>query len=75
MKVKIEGMLKDSKQIEIVWCTLLALFILNEKYSENEDEWVLIAKKAKNFLSNSLNIEVKEVNGLIKKLSAKLEIS
>ena len=75
MKVKIEGMLKDSKQIEIVWCTLLALFILNEKYSENEDEWVLIAKKAKNFLSNSLKIEVKEVNGLIKKLSAKLEIS
>ena len=48
---------------------------LNEKYSEKKDEWVLIAKKAKNFLSNILNIEVKEVNDLMKKHSEKLEIS
>jgi hypothetical protein len=33
-----------------VYLTLLALFILEEAYTENEEEWQMIAKKARTFL-------------------------
>ena len=50
--------------------TLAALFILQEKFEDSEDEWTLIAKKAKSYLKQAglqkpdimmakINLEVK----------------
>ena len=35
---------------ELVWLTILALFILSKKFPEKESEWQLIANKAKTFI-------------------------
>ncbi len=40
-------MLKDANALEKVWLTLVALFILEKAFKAREDEWMLIAKKAK----------------------------
>jgi len=37
-------------EVRDVLLTLVALFILQEKFEEREDEWTLIAKKAKTWL-------------------------
>jgi hypothetical protein len=36
--------------IESIYFTVLALFILKEVFVDREDEWQLLAKKAKNLL-------------------------
>lgn len=38
------------ESLEIAYLTLLAIFILEEAFDENEDEWRLIARKAKEYL-------------------------
>ena len=42
--------IKDQSEYLQVYLTILALWILKEKYDEQEDEWQMIAKKAKNYL-------------------------
>ena len=39
-----------SEAMEQVYLTLLALFLLQEAYMDKEDEWQMIARKAKTFL-------------------------
>ncbi|CDW82806.1 UNKNOWN [Stylonychia lemnae] len=46
----IKLMLKDKNLYLQVLLTILALFILREKYDDQEDEWIMIAKKAKTYL-------------------------
>jgi hypothetical protein len=41
-----------SHQTADVLCTIAALFILEEFFSEKEDEWQLLAKKARDFLKS-----------------------
>ena len=36
-----------------VYATLLAIFILMERFADREDEWTLLARKAKTFLRDS----------------------
>ena len=40
----------QGKVLETAFLTLLALFILEEAFLDNEDEWQMIAKKAKTYL-------------------------
>ena len=39
-----------SEAMEQVYLTLLALFLLREVFIDKEDEWQMIARKAKTFL-------------------------
>ena len=45
--------LSSGAESELVYLTLLALFILQECFDDYEDEWELIARKAKTFLQSS----------------------
>lgn len=45
-----KGLLSQSGD---VLTTLLALFILQEKFEDREEEWTLLAKKAKNWLKKA----------------------
>ena len=38
--------------IEIVYTTLLAIYILGEAFDDKEDEWTLLARKAKAYLKS-----------------------
>ena len=40
----------DLGQKEMVWATLLALYVLQKAYADKEGEWQLIATKAKKYL-------------------------
>ena len=33
--------------------TIIALYVLEEKFEDNEEEWTLLAKKAKAWLKNA----------------------
>ena len=44
--------LKDGVDTEIVYLTLLAIYVLQEAYGEFEDEWELIVSKAKKYLES-----------------------
>ncbi|CDW74004.1 UNKNOWN [Stylonychia lemnae] len=46
----ITQMIKDKNLQKQVLLTILALFILKEIFDDKEDEWVMIAKKAKTYL-------------------------
>ena len=48
MRFEVAAMVSDS--FEAVWATVLALFVLTRKFANKEDEWQLIANKAKAFL-------------------------
>lgn len=39
-----------TEELEVVYTTLVAIFILQEKYEDRADEWALLARKAKSFL-------------------------
>ena len=41
---------EDMMQDERIWLTLLALYVFQTKFEDREDEWQLIAQKAKTFL-------------------------
>ena len=43
--------LSDGCDAEAVYLTLLALFILDEAFTDQEDEWQLIASKARKWLT------------------------
>ena len=47
-----EVQIQDAATISVgsVYLTLLALYILQESFADREDEWKLIAVKAKNWL-------------------------
>ena len=45
--------LSSGANSELVYLTLLALFILEECFDDCEDEWELIARKAKTFLQSA----------------------
>ena len=45
--------LSSGADSELVYLTLLALFILQECFDDYEDEWELIARKAKTFLQSA----------------------
>ena len=45
--------LSSGAESELVYLTLLALFILQECFDDCEDEWELIARKAKTFLQSA----------------------
>lgn len=53
----------DGVDKDVVYLTLLACFVLEEGYIDNEDEWQMIVVKAKKFLEKS---GVKKPAALIK---------
>ena len=48
-----EVKIQDAISVDIVYLTLLALYILQESFEDREDEWKLIATKAKNWLASA----------------------
>ena len=56
----------DAATLRNAYLTLLALFILEEAYADYEDEWELIARKARTFLQG---LGVQKPNTLIKKFT------
>ena len=36
-----------------VYTTLLAIYVLQELFAANEDQWVLLVRKAKTYLKNA----------------------
>jgi hypothetical protein len=51
-RVKSLAAVTDVSQHEAAWTTLLALYVLQYKFSDRESEWQLIATKAKKFLKS-----------------------
>jgi len=47
---KVRALINDAASIELVVNTLVAILVLKRDLEEQEDEWVLIAKKAKLYL-------------------------
>ena len=56
---------------EAVYLTLLALYILQECFDDYEDEWELIARKAKTFLQSS---GVQKPDNLVKQFTIRPNI-
>ena len=57
---------KDDVQIlEILFITIVSLFALKEKFEDKEDEWQMIARKAKGFLKTK---GIVKVEPLLKKI-------
>lgn len=56
----------EEQLLERVILTLYALWVLKEKYEDKEDEWQMIARKAKGFLKAN---GISKVEALLKKLS------
>lgn len=56
MEKLLEGISITAKDVTSrnIYLTLVALFVLQEEFEDKKDEWKLIAKKAKNFLSNQV---------------------
>jgi hypothetical protein len=50
VKEEIYKRISDSDEAKKVWLTILALYVLEKTFSEQEDEWKLIAKKAQRWL-------------------------
>ena len=47
----LSGSLTEDK--EILYVTLLAIHVLTEIFAANEDQWALLARKAKTYLKNA----------------------
>ena len=47
---EIESQINKESKLGDILATLIALYLLIEKFEDKEDEWTLIAKKAKNWL-------------------------
>jgi hypothetical protein len=57
---------KDDVQIlDILLITLVSLFALKEKFEDKEDEWQMIARKAKGYLKTKGIVKVEQ---LLKKI-------
>ena len=54
---------------QCLYLTVLALYVLKEVFSEREEEWQLLAQKAKKLLKEC---GVKSVDGLLKEITIKL---
>ena len=51
-RLKTLSAVTEVSQHEAAWTTLLALYVLEYKFSDRESEWQLIATKAKKFLKS-----------------------
>ena len=61
----------DTEAQDTIYYTLLALFILQEAFKENEDEWQLIARKAKEYILSVSQIT--KPMTIVKKFSLKIK--
>jgi hypothetical protein len=50
VKEEIYKLISDQNEAKKIWLTILALYVLEKTFSEQEDEWKLIAKKAQRWL-------------------------
>ena len=50
LRGEVDKITKDKSMVENIITTIIALWILSEKYESQEDEWQLIAKKARTAL-------------------------
>lgn len=47
---EISGVIKNKDDLNNILVTLVVLYVLKKKFEDNEGEWLMIAKKAKQFL-------------------------
>ena len=52
VKIEVEKLLGSSSEIEVVWLTMLAIYVLENTFAEFEDEWRLIGKKGYEYLKS-----------------------
>jgi hypothetical protein len=52
----------------VIWNTLVAIWILTNKFSSDKNKWKLVVNKAKKFLSTQLKVEVKDVTKMVEVL-------
>ena len=52
VKDEVGKLLGSCTEIEVVWLTLLAIYVLENIFSEFEDEWRLISKKGYEYLKS-----------------------
>ena len=58
MQEEVQKLLKKAEEEQTVWLTILALYILSSNFKDKEEEWQLIAKKAKTYLKKQGIIKV-----------------
>ena len=56
--------------LETIYVTLLGIFVLTEVYSEKEEQWVLLVRKAKNFLKEN---GIKNPDKLVRAFNLQIE--
>ena len=70
-----EGILSEIKikenERDIVYLTLVALFILREEFDDQRDEWYLNSKKARDFLKKA-GVK-KAADGLVRKFKLQIK--
>ena len=69
VKNEVLEILNDKTQIDRVWLTVIALWIMKERFDEKEDEWTMIARKSKNYLKK---LGINRVDSLFKKLNLEI---
>ena len=47
---EVQTLIKEKGELMSVWLTILALYILNIKFKNKEDEWKMIARKSTIYL-------------------------
>ena len=57
------------KDVQLVYLTLVALFVLSEEFEDRENEWRLIAKKGKDYLKS---VGVQKPDALVKQFTLKI---
>ena len=68
---EIESQINKESKLGDILATLIALYLLIEKFEDKEDEWTLIAKKAKNWLRQQ---GLSKPDQLIKKITFEIAI-
>ncbi len=66
IQTELAGLIKDQAEIQKVWLTLIALWILQEKFESKQDEWKMIARKAKAYIKSQ---GIAKVDPLLNKIN------
>ncbi|CDW81665.1 UNKNOWN [Stylonychia lemnae] len=67
--LEVKSLLSDLNAFEQVWITLLALYILQKKFSANKNEWQLVAQKGKDYIRS---MGIQKPDNIVKKIGYKL---
>lgn len=67
---EIEAQISAKSKLQAAFTTLIALFILQEAFEDDQDKWQMIAKKAIDFLKS---VNIQKPQQLVNKLSLEIQ--